>query len=297
MFDTAYLNQLTDRLQTWTVPRNSAAGQIGIWQKPRGCLGLYLMVIGPGGNGGNGAAGAASAAAGGGGGGSGGCSFLIASPFFLPDTLFLYYGPAAALYVTVTADVPVGHTTVLYANIGGNGGNASGATGGAAGAAGFNATIASQRQVGAGRELTYVGQAGIVGGTTGAGGAVTVPTTALLVTGGASGAGVGVAGSTGSAGGAVTASGVWLGTAGGVAAGSTTGSGGNGANGGQATAGLGRYSGGGGGGSSGGAGGNGGNGGAGGIGCGGGGGGGCFTGGTPGVGGVGGHGRISIMWW
>jgi hypothetical protein len=146
------------------------------------------------------------------------------------------------------------------------------------------------------------GQAGIIGNTTGAGAALTLPTTGLLITGGTGGAGVGNAASTGAAGGAFTVAGAFPTHTGGTAAGSQTLPAGNGSNGfDRVINGLSYSYGGTGGGSTGGAatgaGLKAGNGGAGGIGCGGGGGGGGFTGSTQGLGGRGGPSQIIITAW
>jgi hypothetical protein len=204
----------------------AAGGDWFTWTKPRGKSMVDILLIGHGGNGGLGVVGAASTAGGGGGGGSGGQSRLTMPLHLLPDTLSIsLVGHAVtttlASYVALgpklTAGVgaPVVNDTLIYANGGGNGGNASGGTGGAAGAAGAIATVGNM-PLGWAFASVLAGQAGIVGNNTGAGAALTLPVTGLLVTGGTGGAGLGAGGAGGSAGGAFTVAGRFPPHAGGV---------------------------------------------------------------------------------
>lgn len=291
----------------------TAAGTDWItWEKPRGKGMVDIVLVGKGGNGGTGVIGAASTAAGGGGGGSGAQTRLTMPLALLPDYLYISLaGPSAtttlASYITVGlkltagAGAPTTADILMIANGGGNGGNATGATGGTAGAAGAAATAAAMPLGGAWATF-LAGQAGIVGGTTAAGGNLTLFSVGgLLVTGGTGGAGVGNAGSTGSAGGNITGAGVFPTSLGGLAAGSQTAAPGNGQHGFKPNPGLMVLYGGTGGGSTGGAatgagltqasGGNGA------PGCGGGGSGGAFTGSVAGTAGLGGPAFCIITVW
>lgn len=289
-----------------------AAGSDWItWEKPRGKSMVDILLVGRGGNGGAGAIGAASTAAGGGGGGSGSQTRLTMPLALLPDYLYLSLAgvsstvtPASyitlGLKLTAGAGAPTANDTLMIANAGGIGGNAAGATAGAVGAAGGIAT-AGTMPIGWAYATALAGQAGIIGATTAAGGALALPVTGLLVTGGTGGAGVGAAGSTGSAGGNITGTGIFPTVLGGLAAGSQTAPPGNGQSGFRPVAGLMYGLGGTGGGSTGGASTGGGlvqsSGGNGAPGCGGGGSGGAFTGSTAGAVGLGGPAFCIITVW
>jgi hypothetical protein len=222
------------------------------WEKPRGKTMIDILLVGSGGNGGAGAIGAASTAAGGGGGGSGGQTRLTMPLTALPDRLYLSLAsaPAVTSYIsigiklTAGAGIPTSNEILITATGGVSGGNAAGGTAGALGTAGGVATVGNM-PLGWAFTTTFpstvtalAGQAGIIGATTAAGGALTLPLTGLLVTGGAGGAGVGNAASTGSAGGALTGAGVFPTIPGGTAAGSQTARPGNGGNGGRYIPGL-----------------------------------------------------------
>jgi hypothetical protein len=272
------------------------------WTKPRGVSMVAIFGVGAGGKGGNGAVGANSAAAGGGGGGSGSQSFVCLPAILIPDVLFVAVpSNGIATRVAIYPDSTI-NNTLLIANQGGSGGIASGATPGAAGSAGSAASIATMPLAGLGVYNLLAGQAGIIGGVAVAGGALTLPTTGLCVTGGTGGGGVPAAATAGTAGGNITGAGVLPTLNGGAAQATATSPGNAGSNGllcgyrglefsmggtgggsshGSAT-GAGLF---------------GGNGGKGGIGCGGGGGGGCLTGGTAGIGGQGGEGQVVILAW
>ena len=275
-----------------------------VWTKPRGKSMAHILLLGSGGNGGTGVTGAASTAAGGGGGGSGSQTSLTIPLWAVPDRLYMSLsgGGNIASYIAINPDTAATSANVLaIAGAGGNGGNASGATAGTAGTAGAVATAATMPLGWMWADQVLAGQAGIAGGTTGSGSALTLPTTGLLVTGGTGGAGVGNAASTGSAAGAITGSGIFPTLAGGAAAGSQTTPAGDGQSGYQPVLGLLRLYGGTGGGSTGGAATGGGLvksfGGKGMPGCGGGGGGGGFTGSTGGGGGGGGPAFAVIVCW
>lgn len=200
---------------------------IQTWTKPRGKSMVHIVLVGPGGPGGNGVVGAASTAAGGGGGGGGGTTVLLMPLFFLPDTLhiMLPYNSATAAYISIapdTATTPPARNILSYAQNGASGGNASGATAGVLGAGGSAATAANMPLGWAFAWVAVQGQSGIAGGTTGAAGALTLPTSGALVTGGTGGAGLGAAASTGSAGGNITGNGVFPTLNGGTAAGAAT---------------------------------------------------------------------------
>ena len=272
-----------------------------MWQKPRGKSMIDILIVGSAGSGGSGAVGAASTASGGGGGGSGSQTRVTMPIHLLPDVLYLWLpGPgvtSSGAIITISPDTTAANR-VAIGNAGGNGGNASGATAGTAGAAASAATAANM-PLGWAFATALAGQAG--GIITTSAGAVALPTTGLLVTGGGAGAALGAAGSTGTAGGNITGSGVFPTLSGGAAEGSQTtpagdgsagyrpvpnlllgyGGSGGGSTGGAAT-GAGLYAGKGGNGA---------------PGCGGGGGGGGFTGSTQGTGGLGGPAYCVITVW
>lgn len=288
---------------------NAASDGVGwaTWNKPRGCSMAAFYVVGSGGGGGNGVVGANSAAAGGGGGGSGGQTFVSIPLVFLPDILYVSVGMGlnAAGVESRIAISPIGvvaNNCLARATGGGVGGTAVGVTAGGAGGAAAVATIATMPLAGMGTFQLLAGHAGIIGGTTVAGAALTLPVTGLCVTGGAGGGGLPAAANAGSAGGGFVVVGLFPAHSGAGQQTTATLPGGNGSNGpDRVIRGLEYSYGGTGGGSSHGsatgAGLFGGQGGAGGIGSGGGGGGGCLTGGTAGVGGRGGDGQVYIICW
>ena len=279
------------------------------WQKPRGKSMIDILLVGKGGNGGNGAVGANSTAAGGGGGASG-VQVRVTMPLaLLPDTLFISLAGIGTTNSGSTISIGpinrgaiVANQTIAFASGGNNGGNASGATAGAAGTAPSSPTATSM-SLGWAFAQVLSGQAGIIGGVAVAGGALTLPTTGLLVTGGTGGGGLPAAAASGTAGGnfTVPSNSLFPAHAGGAAQATATNPGNPGSHGYRPIAGfLYGYGGAGGGSSHGsatGAGLFGGNGGDGAPGCGGGGGGGCLTGGTAGVGGLGGPAFCLITCW
>lgn len=282
------------------------------WIKPRGKSMCHILLVGKGGNGGNGAVGANSTAAGGGGGGSGSMLTMTLPMWAIPDRLYLSLAgsgtlTAATSYITTSlkltagAGAPATADTFAIAPGGGNGGNASGATAGAAGAAGAIPTVTNMLLGWVWSDTALAGQAGIIGGVAVAGGALALPTTGLLVTGGTGGGGLPAAAAVGTAGGAITGAGAFPTSAGGVGGSAATTPAGVGNPGTAPLAGVFMCYGGTGGGSShgsaSGAGLFGGNGAPGAPGCGGGGGGGCLTAGTAGVGGRGGPAFCIITSW
>ncbi len=327
MLDVSHIpSQYGSNVQVFTANSVVAGVTWQQWIKPRGASMIHIMLLGGGGSGSSGASGAASTAAGGGGGGSSAQCIAMFNAAFLPDTLYISVGVGGvgvannfgssgiASYVSLKPlNTPINHLLMQA-----NGGAApasrpNNATAGVAGAAGTVTTIANCPGAGLGQfswgtaatNVSLVGMIGAVGGTNSTGVAVTLPTSGLLVSSGAGGAGLGGLNAAGALGGIVTA------PAGGfffpatftqIAATATNAPGNMGSNGISFLNKMFYHIGGSGGGSGGlGASGNatatGGAGGAGGIGCGGGGGGGGFTGGTNGQGGNGGDGICIITCW
>ena len=189
------------------------------WQKPRGKTMAHILLVGCGSNGGNGAIGANSTAAGGGGGSSGGQTSVMVPLWAIPDILYLSLpagGSGSTSYVGIAPN-NTANNLLLMANTGGAGGNASGATAGAAGGA-VSAAVASSMPLGwQWLDSALTGQQGIIGGTTVAGGNLTLPTTGLMVTGGTGGGGLPAAAASGTNGGNFTVAGVFPAQAGGAA--------------------------------------------------------------------------------
>lgn len=311
---------------------NANAAALGVgwhtWVKPRGVNFVHFFCLAGGGGGGSGFAGAASAAGGGGGGGSGAQASIVFPSWSIPDVLFISVGyggnggtsttiaGSAGVDTYISIDPSVTANNLLMICKGGGtvtvAGAGTAAGGGAAGIGGVASTIANAPLAALGQimQTVAVGNINIAGqqGVTGAFGvnavgALTLPVTGLVVTGGGGGAGLGPLNTAGTAGGSFTVAGTFPAHAGGSggAANNTTG-GGTGANGYQAFRGLTYYYGGAGGGSSGlGAAGavanTGGTGGSAGFGAGGGGGGGGFTGSGGGRGGNGGNGIVVATSW
>lgn len=268
------------------------------WSKRKTASMVHILLIGCGANGGLGAVGANSTAAGGGGGASGGQTSVLIPAHLIPDTLFLslaYGGAAIASYVSFDRST-LANSVLALANGGGNGGNASGVTAGTAGAAAAVATLAAMCRAGAGIVQLLAGQAGVAGGTTGAGVSVSAPTTGLYVAAAASGGGLPAAAAVGSVGGAFTGSGVWQSLPAATSAGASS-NGNHGASGYEYSNGIWLPTPAGGGASGGGTSGNGGNGGNGGPGCGGAGSGAAITGATAGLIGIGGPAVCVITQW
>lgn len=188
-----------------------ANDDVHTWVKPRGKTMAHILLVGKGGNGGTGVVGANSTAAGGGGGGSGAQTAITIPIRFLPDILYIGFGgfSSGRAFVSIAppsafASGPAANEVLMHAGNGGIGGNASGATAGAAGTGGTVATAALMPIGWAWATQVVAGQAGIIGGTTGAGAALTLPLTGLRVTGGTGGAGLPAAAAVGLAGGTFT---------------------------------------------------------------------------------------------
>lgn len=222
---------------------SDAAGQTAtnltnwkVWNKPRGINWVYMIGVGAGASGVGGTfTGASAASAGAAGGGSGAQSVLLIPAMFVPQQLFVQTGLGGRQGTTITSALtsvagtgtyvaiePTATTSAvsnlffLIAN------GAASTTGGTATAMSGNFPLA-----GRGWSQNFAGQNGGTAGATqnGAGGAITLPTTGLMVTGGAGSGGKDVTGAGGGAGGAITGVG-FLGTlpthAGGTASASGT---------------------------------------------------------------------------
>lgn len=183
------------------------------WRKRPGVSMVTIFMLGGGGSGGNGVVGANSTAAGGGGGGSGGQSTLTIAADLLPSVLYVNAGvggiaPAGAgqaSRVSLSSTTTSSHQ-VLTANGGSGGGNAAGATAGAAGGAASAQNTGNNPMCVAGHTTFLAGQAGIIGGTTVAGGSGSQPTNGLRCMGGTGGGGLPAAGVAGTAGGGIPSS-------------------------------------------------------------------------------------------
>lgn len=293
----------------------SSAPSFQAWRKRPGAAMVSIFAIGAGGGGGTGAVGVSGSGtgSGGAGGGSGAQVYFVGPACFIPDTLYVSPGIGApggqgssggsggVTYVNVFPDKNSVNGLVVALN--GSGGT-NGASGTGAGGAGPVSSLSSWMSMGGRGSFTpLAGQAGATGVTTTLGNSISVPTTGLMVTGGAGGGGVPAAGVAGTNGGGITGSGSLQTQAGGLGGTGTTtpptigshgynalpytqfgffygGCGGGSTHGSATGAGL-----------------VGANGGDGAIGCGGGGGGGALTGSTAGVGGRGGDGLVVIVQW
>ena len=322
MLDLSHIqSQYGSNVQLFTANSVAAGVTWQTWVKPRGISMVHIILLGGGGAGSAGWNGAASTAGGGGGGGSSAQAIGLFPAAFLPDTLYISVGVGGVGVVSATGTNGIASyvavkplTTLNYLLLQANGGSApasrpAGVTPGVAGAGGTvttatNAPLAGLGLLGWNSTAANISLAGQSGGT-GTSSAVTLPTTGLLVTGGAGGAALGALNATGAPGGVITvpAGGFFYpATATMTAAPATNSQGAAGSNGisflnkmfyhfggtGGGAAGLGAA------GSTSAAGGAGG---AGGIGCGGGGGGAGFTGATNGPGGNGGDGICIITCW
>ena len=214
-----------------------------VWTKPRGINWVYMIAVGAGASGVGGTfTNASAASAGAAGGGSGAQSMVLIPAMFVPNELFILTGLGGRQGTTITSALTSVAGTATYVAIEpsstslntnlfflvANG--AASTTGGTATAMSGNFPLA-----GRGWSQNFAGQNGGTAGATqnGAGGSVTLPTTGLMVTGGAGSGGKDVTGAGGGAGGAITGVG-FLGTlpthAGGTASASGTNAG-NGING------------------------------------------------------------------
>lgn len=206
MLDFNNLNNSNYDFQEFYGNAGAPLTQYQTWRKPRGAKFIYIICVGGGSSGGTGGN-TAAAWGGGAGGGSGAQSTVLMPALFVPDTLYIQAGMGGNA-VSTSAGVGVAGTAsyvlveplsamanaccIAYANPGAATGTASSATaGGAAGSAAAVATIAMMPLAGRGHYSFYAGQAGAAGGgiSGAAGGAVTVPVTGLMVTGGSGGGG------------------------------------------------------------------------------------------------------------
>ena len=203
------------------VGNSNAIGEVWqTWVKPRGKSMCNILLIGKGGNGGTGVVGAAGG--GGAGGGSGAQTSITLPLWAIPDRLWLSLCgigtvSAAHSYITVSpkmtagAGAPTSNDVLVYAAGGVVGGNAATTTGGTAGAAAAAATAGNMPLGWQWMDSAIAGMQGTAGGagtTTGTvGGALTLPTTGLLVTGGTGGGACPTTVGAGTAGGLFTVAG------------------------------------------------------------------------------------------
>ena len=175
---------------------NTTGGSWEVWNKPRGINFIKIITIG---GGGGGAVGATNP--GGGGGGSGGVTTVMMPAIFLPDRLYVSSGlgglggiaanvsggDGSGSHVSIAPSTAAIYT-VCYANRG-----AAGQYNSAGGAAGAVATIANTLQSGMGNFIALVGQVGLRGSDPDPAppNNIIYPTTGLLLSGGAGGAGFG----------------------------------------------------------------------------------------------------------
>ena len=175
------------------------------WRKPRGAKFIYLLGVGGGGSGGTGLN-TGTTSGGGAGGGSGSQSIVMIPSLMVPDVLYIQAGvggvapttsatagnPGQPTYVCIEPDTTLtANMTLLYA-LGSNGTQTppTAAAGGLPSTASSAATLTNMPLAGRGFTSLIAGQAGNSGGTnTTIGNSITVPTTGLIVTGGAGGGG------------------------------------------------------------------------------------------------------------
>lgn len=208
MLDLSHINPANFTLETFVGTNTTAAQNWVAWQKPRGKTMCSIILLGKGGNGGTGSIGATVA---GGGGGSSGTQVNLVMPIaYLPDTIYLsLIGKTATAglisYISIYPNTTVNHIIAIGRG-GANGGNAAAGTAGTAGGAPTIPLVSEMPFAWNYVQLALAGQAGSAGGgSQAAGGAVTLPTTGLIVTGGTGGGGSDVATATaGLAGGALT---------------------------------------------------------------------------------------------
>lgn len=146
------------------------------WVKPRGASMVRFMLIGPGGKGGNG-----NSTQGGGGGASGTVTSWIGPAMFVPDILNIFCGQSGsgeATYLEYRSSN--GINILLDAANGGNGGTSAGGSSGG--------VMSPNQFTACGIFTSIAGQAGAIGGSTGAGANVAASSTTFL-SGGAGGSG------------------------------------------------------------------------------------------------------------
>lgn len=186
-----------------------------LWTKPRGINWVYMIGVGAGASGVGGTfTGASAASTGAAGGGSGAQSMLLIPAIFVPNQLFVQTGlggrqgtaitsalasvAGTATYIAIEPTTTTTSVSPLFFLVA-NGGAST--TGGTTTAMSGNFPLA-----GRGWSQNFAGQNGGAAGATqnGAGGAITLPTTGLMVTGGAGSGGKDVTGAARGAGGAIT---------------------------------------------------------------------------------------------
>lgn len=175
---------------------------------------LYIFLLAGGGGGGVGRViGTGTGGGGGGGGGSSSQSSVLINASLLPSTIYFSIGLGGASNtsgiqsrVAVIPGISITNETILVANGGSAGANSTTTTGGGAGGGGGASTTALSPFSLYGFPQFLAGQGGANGGNQAvAGSAITLPTTGLVVTGGAGGGGVPTAtGTAGPAGGSFT---------------------------------------------------------------------------------------------
>lgn len=209
MYPNPFPPNLKGDVQIFTNPSTVTAVQLHVWNKPRGCTFVSILCIGGGGGGGGGFTRAALGnGAGGGGGGSSACTRVFIPAYLLPDRLYIQVGAGGQgaasgggtagsgvlSYVTIHPAATITATNVIAvsgnaAATGGVTGTASGTPG--AGSAGSAATIANMPLAGLGFYQLIAGNIGASGAAPNITGVDKVfPTTSVLTTGGAGGAGV-----------------------------------------------------------------------------------------------------------
>lgn len=192
MLDFSHIPKDRMDIQVFTGTCTTTAEHWVTWTKPRGKSMCSILLVGKGGNGGSGSIGATAA---GGGGGSSGTQVSLTMPLYvLPDTLYLALigqtATASLISYISTQPSTVANNVVAIGRGGANGGNASAGTAGTAGGAPTIPQVTEMAFAWQFINLALAGQAGAAGGGNAApGGNVTLPTTGLIVTGGAGGGG------------------------------------------------------------------------------------------------------------
>jgi hypothetical protein len=180
------------------------------WTKPRGINWVYMIGVGGGSSGATGTfTGTSVANAGAAGGSSGSQSTLLIPAIFVPNELFIQLGSGGKVTSVISGASGQGGGTTMVA-VEPIVGATSGATNLffliASGQAGSTPMSGNFPLAGRGWSQNIAGQSGGTAGATqnGGGGAITLPTTGLMVTGGAGSGGKDVVGAAGGAGGAIT---------------------------------------------------------------------------------------------
>ena len=197
---------------------NGTTNSWQVWEKPKNCKFVNILIIGGGGGGGAGFGAAFNTATGGGGGGSSAVTKGFFQANLLPDRLYIQVGPGGAggtnnpivaatagsvSYVSIQPNTTAGNVILASGQLGGGaGGPGTGAAGGTAGAT-------SPPFIQATFYLSTLGIVQSIGGQSGNAGGANTPiavTIAFTTSGGAGGGGV-TAGGTGANGANVTGAG------------------------------------------------------------------------------------------